>query len=224
MTESSEVTVMSNSGNPSSPHVVSINTATLIPHKLSKGGNYSMWNSQMTNLLLGYDLMGFVDGTHPCPSADNPEYKTWIQQDRLLLLAIQTTITGPVAPIVSRCKSAEEAWHKLKATYANRSNTRMVGLIDSLTKVSQEGKSISEFMQTVKTIIDDLAMIGHDLSDGEIVVHTLNGLTNDYKELKAALRARDSPISFEELVEKLIDYETSLKQSDSTKEESGITA
>ena len=100
----------------------------------------------------------------------------------------------------------------------------MVGLIDSLTKVSQEGKSISDFMQSVKTIIDDLAMIKHDLSDGEIVVHTHNGLTKDYKEIKAALCARESPISFEELVEKLLDYETSLRYSDSTKEDSPITA
>ena len=67
-------------------------------------------------------------------------------------------------------------------------------------------------------------MIGHDMSDGEIVVHTLNGLTADYKEIKAALRARESPISFEELVEKLLDYETSLKHLDSTKEELSITA
>ena len=63
----------------------------------------------------------------------------------------------------------------------------MVGLIDSLTKVSQEGKSIAEFMLSVKTIIDDLAMIGHDMSDGEIVVHTLNGLTADYKEIKTII-------------------------------------
>lgn len=48
-------------------------------------------------------------------------------------------------------------------------------------------------MQYAKIIIDDLAMIGHDLSDGEIVVHTLNGLANDYKELKAALRVESRP-------------------------------
>ncbi|KAK6130844.1 hypothetical protein DH2020_035413 [Rehmannia glutinosa] len=228
MTDSTEVTVMSNNANqsstPSPSQVVSINTATLIPHKLSTGGNYSMWSSQMTNLFLGYDLMGFVDGTHPCPPVNDPEYKTWIRQDRLLLLAIQTAVTGPAGPIVSRCKNSEEAWRKLKTTYANRSNTRMVGLIDSLTKVSQEGKSISDYMQNVKTIIDDLAMIGHNLSDGEIVVHTLNGLTNEYKELKAALRARESPISFEELVEKLLDYETSLKSSDPVNDVPPITA
>ena len=79
-------------------------------------------------------------------------------------------------------------------------------------------------MQSAKTIIDDLTMIGHDLSDGEIIVHTLDGLTNDYKQRKVALRARESPISFEELVEKLNDYETSLKNTNPTKVDLYITA
>lgn len=100
----------------------------------------------------------------------------------------------------------------------------MVGLIDFLTKVNWEVKCIYEFMQSGKTIIDDLAMIGHDLSDGEIVVHMLNSLTNDYQELKAALHARESLISFEKLVERLLDYETSLKHLDSMKEDSSIIA
>lgn len=90
----------------------------------------------------------------------------------------------------------------------------MVGLIDSLTKLVNEEKNISEFVQSIKTIIGDLTIIGHNLSDGEIIVHILNGFTNDYKELKVALRARESPllISFEELVEKLSDYKTSIKK------------
>ncbi|GFZ05429.1 hypothetical protein Acr_17g0010010 [Actinidia rufa] len=99
MTESNEVMVMPTANSSTSslpPQVVSINTATLIPQKLFTRENYSMWSSQMTNLLLGYDLMGFVDGTHLCPPAKDPDYKTWIRQDRLLLLAIQTAVTGPV--------------------------------------------------------------------------------------------------------------------------------
>ena len=35
----------------------------------------------MTNLFLGYDFMGFVDGTYRCPLADDPKYKNWIRQD-----------------------------------------------------------------------------------------------------------------------------------------------
>ncbi|KAL5738594.1 hypothetical protein ACOSP7_031355 [Xanthoceras sorbifolium] len=33
----------------------------------SNGGNYASWKSQMTNLLFGYGLLGFVNGTRPCP-------------------------------------------------------------------------------------------------------------------------------------------------------------
>ena len=102
----------------------------------------------MTNLFLGYDLMGFVDGTYRCPLADDPKYKNWIRQDWLLLFAIQIVVIGPMGPLVSRYKNVEEVWNKLKTTYANKSNTQMVGLIDTLTKVSQEGKSIYEFMQS----------------------------------------------------------------------------
>ena len=57
-------------------------------------------------------------------------------------------------------------------------------------------------------------MIGHSLSDEEVLIHTLNGLGGEYKKLIATLRARDSPISFEELYDKLIDYETYLKRDD----------
>ncbi|KAI3458632.1 hypothetical protein Pfo_015295 [Paulownia fortunei] len=152
MIELSEIPVMSNNTNtsstPSPSQIISINTTSLIPQKLSKEGNYSIWNSQMTNLFLGYDLIGFVDGTNPCPPTNDPEYKTWIRQDHFLLLAIQTVVIGPVGPLIS--------------------------------------------------------------------LHMLNGLTNDYKELKTALCARESPISFEELVEKLLDYESSKNNNSNT--------
>ena len=46
--------------------LISINVATQMPFKLSKM-NYASWRAQFTNLLFGYDLLGFLDGTTPCP-------------------------------------------------------------------------------------------------------------------------------------------------------------
>ncbi|CAL9193253.1 unnamed protein product [Musa hybrid cultivar] len=81
-------------------------------------------------------------------------------------------------------------------------------------ETKQEGSTISDYLQLIKVIIDDLALIGHFLCDEEVVIHTLNGLDTDYKELAVAIRARDSPISFEDLYDKLTDYEMSLKRAD----------
>ena len=57
-----------------------------------------------------------------------------------------------------------------------------------------------------------MAIVGSPLDDDEIVFHILNGLGNDFKEISAAIRARESTISFDELYKKLIGYETHLKR------------
>ncbi|RWV87971.1 hypothetical protein GW17_00049986 [Ensete ventricosum] len=63
-------------------------------------------------------------------------------------------------------------------------------------------------------IIDDLALIGHNLSDDEVIVHTLNGLGAVYKELTTIIQACDSSLSFEELYDELTDYKMYLKRED----------
>ncbi|EXC29362.1 hypothetical protein L484_021670 [Morus notabilis] len=79
-------------------------------------------------------------------------------------------------------------------------------------------------MQTIKWIADDLAFIGYPLNEDELIVYVFNGLEPDFKEINAAVRARDSPISFEELHDKLLDHETFLKRGESKKVNTPITA
>ncbi|KAK2641320.1 hypothetical protein Ddye_023083 [Dipteronia dyeriana] len=123
--------------------------------------------------------MGYLDCTKPCflefikdpskliedpttkRSIPNPDHHIWLHQDRLLLHAIQVMCMGIAQSIVTRSTIAAQAWGKLEASYANRSNTRKLGLIDSLTNVSLEGKSIAEYIQGTKTILDNLELIGH---------------------------------------------------------------
>ncbi|CAL9075023.1 unnamed protein product, partial [Musa textilis] len=49
-------------------NLITINAAALIPFKLSKNGNYASWRAQFSNLLFGYDLLGYIDGSLNCPS------------------------------------------------------------------------------------------------------------------------------------------------------------
>ncbi|CAI9785097.1 unnamed protein product [Fraxinus pennsylvanica] len=126
--------------------LVSINAATLIPIKLSRGGNYASWRSQFSNLLFGYDLMGYVEGTYPCPAETmvktgettesvNPDRKIWLCQDRLVLQAIQASLAGNIALLISSCQTSADAWSKLETTFANKSHIRMLTLLSTLMKV-----------------------------------------------------------------------------------------
>ncbi|KAI9187194.1 hypothetical protein LWI28_025359 [Acer negundo] len=214
--------------------LIAINS-TQIPIKLSKGGNYAVWRSQFENLLFGYGLMGYPDGSKPCPpdvipnptrssenhtvpeTIANPDNHIWLRQDRLLLHTIQVTCTGAAQSIVTRSTTSVQAWEKLESSYANRSNTGKLGLLDSLTNVNLADKLVTKYMQGIKNILDNLELIGHSVDDGATVIHTLNGLGPAYLPLASAIRTRDTPISFEELYDKLLDHESFLKRDESKK-------
>lgn len=64
----------------------------------------------------------------------------------------------------------------------------------------------------------------HPISDLELVVYVLNGLSTNLKEISAAIRARDTPMSFEELYEKLLEHDSFPMQFESYHVEVPITA
>ena len=66
--------------------------------------------------------------------------------------------------------------------------------------------------------------MGYPLSEDEIILYVLNGLGNDFKEISATIRAKDSPVTFEELHDKLQGQETLLKQDNTSRETPPIIA
>lgn len=71
-------------------------------------------------------------------------------------------------------------------------------------------------MQFVKGRSDELASLGKPLDPEDLIETILQGLDDDYHHLVEVVEGRDSPISFDELHEKLITRELSLKQAQHT--------
>lgn len=79
-------------------------------------------------------------------------------------------------------------------------------------------------MTVIKTIVDELAIVGPPLSEEEMVINILKGLGFEFRQLSETIRARDSSILFEELHGKLADHEMFLKREEFKKESVSITA
>ncbi|RVW18639.1 hypothetical protein CK203_104267 [Vitis vinifera] len=114
--------VIMSCGNTPSTALVSINAATQLPLKLIGSSIYPSWRTMFSTLLYGYDLIGYVDGTYPCPLemikmgdtfTPNPEHKIWKRQDSLLLHAIMESVDSTIAPLVASTTFAQEAWARL---------------------------------------------------------------------------------------------------------------
>lgn len=80
--------------------------------------------------------------------------------------------------------------------------------------VSNETKTIPEYLREIKSIADELATVGAPISNEELIVKILSGIGTEYQETSAAIRAYDSPIMYKELYDILTDHEVFLKHED----------
>ena len=109
--------------------LISINVATQTFLKLTSS-NYISWKLQFYTLFIGYDLLGYVDGSKPCPpttitqndtTTPNPTHILWIWQDQLNLNAIIGSISPTIIPFIAQAQTSCEAWTILANTYTKSS-------------------------------------------------------------------------------------------------------
>nr|CAN63537.1 hypothetical protein VITISV_002861 [Vitis vinifera] len=176
--------------------LITINVVAQLPLKLVRG-NYASWCAQFDSLLYRYDPVGYVDGSFLCP-----------------LATIQATPTSSPEP-----NPAYKLWMRqdnlLSLTIIG---SQILNLKTTLARTNMDTMSVSEYLMTIKHMADELALIGASLSEDEILLHVLNGLSPKYKELGVVMCVRDTPISFEELHDKLIEHEIYLKRDMEMKE------
>ena len=66
---------------------------------------------------------------------------------------------------------------------------------------------IIDYMQGIKTTMEALALMNKPVDFEELSIRLLLGLGPSYKEISHALQVRDNPLTFDELFEKLLNYE-----------------
>jgi hypothetical protein len=142
---------------------------------------FPQWRAQFEALLIGYDLLDYVEGTLLCPSSSSTATDElcklcWVRQDKLILSAILASTSPSITPLIATTKTSHEAWKKLKNLYASRSRTRAMQLKEELTLIQCGHRSITEYLHAVKTLVDEIAIIDHSISDDDLTLYVLNGL------------------------------------------------
>ncbi|KAK2968892.1 hypothetical protein RJ640_013235 [Escallonia rubra] len=205
--------------------VILFNAPSHLPTKLTYT-NFTVWRTQLYSALIGHNLLGFIDGSTPPPSQTipesststkqipNPDYIIWLRQDQLILNAMLGSCIDTIQPHISTVSSSQEAWERLLVLFANKSRSRVMSLKERLLNNPRGTRSIQEYLQHMRAIADDLALVDNPLSEDDLVLYTLAGVGPEFKEIAVAIRARDAPISFDELYDKLGDYELHLKKEE----------
>ncbi|KAK9020318.1 hypothetical protein V6N11_054807 [Hibiscus sabdariffa] len=136
------------------------------------------------------------------------------------MASVDQTVTFAIA----KSSTSKEAWDTLHNLYANKSHTRIFSLQNTLAFITKQSRSIAEYLRDIKNVADELATVGAPISNTKLVVKILSGLRPEYDSISAVIQARDSPISYDDLYDKLINRELLLTHRENIKSSSPITA
>ncbi|GKD02691.1 hypothetical protein Tco_1177665 [Tanacetum coccineum] len=112
--------------------------------------NYGYWKTMIEPFLITNNLMGYVDGSIPCPSKtlfvtdgatvpkENPNYSIWVSNDANVRMLIISTISEASFRHVQGTTS-HDLWLSLKKVYAHHSTSREYTLKTQLLRIKMHG-------------------------------------------------------------------------------------
>ncbi|KAF7149901.1 hypothetical protein RHSIM_Rhsim02G0228300 [Rhododendron simsii] len=214
LTQSSSTTVVGRY-----PYPCQINVANFVSLRLTET-NYLLWRTQILSLIESQDVLGFVDGGEPMPSrylqnssekaekekALNPDFQAWVKTDRLVKAWITSTLSEEVLGLAVGLVTSREVWDALHTSFAQDSQTREFELNCSLQSLTKDGRTISEYIRSFKTICDELNAIGKPVSDKNKVFQLLHGLGPKYDNFTTTMLKPPMP-SFTDLIPMLHNHE-----------------
>ncbi|KAI3761585.1 hypothetical protein L1987_52005 [Smallanthus sonchifolius] len=74
---------------------------------------------------------------------------------------------------------------------------------------------MAEFLHDMKAIADELTLAREPVTDEDLIVHIINQLGDEYANVAAVLKMRDTTITFADLFDKLVDHERTLLEAQS---------
>jgi hypothetical protein len=186
--------------------------------------NYLMWLTQVLPILRHHDLLGIVDGSEPCPpklitTEDkkeilNPEFVLWNKKDQYLLSVITSSLIESVLASVYGLHTSKQAWTALATKFASQSKSRISHLKKQLQTLTQGPKTCTEFLQTAKSLADQLAATGNPITDDELISFIVNGLNSSFTSFITtySFATRENQISFDDFQDELLSHEMLLNQ------------
>ncbi|XP_062013808.1 uncharacterized protein LOC133730186 [Rosa rugosa] len=167
--------------------------------------------------------MGYVDGTSRCPPCFktdaagqptdeiNPAYDLWMAQDQMVLGWINNSLTPAVLATVARSTTSFFTWSSLAKRFASQSQNRILQLRGDLLRTMRGNMSISDFLDKINSIADNLALAGSPMNDNDLVSIIMNNVGPLYETTVSSAQARDTPITYDSLEALLLSAERRLQ-------------
>lgn len=190
------------------------NITTLVSIKLD-ADNYLLWKSQFEPILICNDLLGYVDGTFPCPPklvhdsngalVVNSAYSAWVKTDKCLCSLPNSTMTVEILQEVHDLHTSREIWAALARRFTDHCAVKEIGLkLEFHNATKKFDQSMTDYLRHLKLIADSLTAINCSISNKDLVIQALNGLPPEYDPFVTTVTNGLLSLSFGDLRSRLL--------------------
>lgn len=109
-----------------------------------------------------------------------------------------------VSTFASTAKNAQKAWNTLHHIFASRSRSRVMQLKSDLGRAQIRNCSVTEFLHSLKSKADELALIDSPMTDDDFTICEISGLGPKFRNIVASIRAKTHSIHFFTLLSMLV--------------------
>ncbi|CAA7060155.1 unnamed protein product [Microthlaspi erraticum] len=156
--------------------------------------NYDIWRELFETHCHSFSVLGHIDGTS-LPTGD--EDTVWAQTDGTVKMWIYGTISESLLKSVLKTKcSAAELWKSLENLFRDNKESRAIQLENELRQLRIGDLPVHEYCQKLKTLSDLLANVDSPITDRQLVMHLLNGLSSKFDNIINVIRHRSPACTF----------------------------
>ncbi|KAF3788077.1 hypothetical protein EJ110_NYTH21698 [Nymphaea thermarum] len=119
---------------------------------------------------------------------NNPTYEVWLAHDQSLVAYITSTLSEEVLGGVDDDLTALELWSTLATMYSQVSEARFLQLRRQFQDIKRGTHTVLEYLNEIKGVSDQLAVIGHPVNDKDKVQQALSGLGTEFDIFFMALK------------------------------------
>lgn len=161
--------------------------------------NYLVWKEQLESLFAIYGLQAFVEGLVPQPakylpgsSTLNPKFVAWTRLNGLFKNRIFASVTEEVSSHLIHKSSVDQIWFALKGAYASSASSRNMELRAQFQTTKKDGRSMPDYLQIMKSIADNLAVVGEPINNRDMILYLLEGLGPEYNPFVMTITRPDN--------------------------------
>lgn len=191
-----------------------------------KETNYLIWRQQVWATVKGYGLEGYLTGSKEPPQmwitekegttverTINPDFTTWERQDQLLSAWLQSSLAEGIMVNIVGLTTSSSIWKALETNFASQSRAKVMQYKLQLQTLRKNSLSMSEYLSKVKACCDLLNSVGYNVSEGDQILHILNGLGSEYDPVVVIVSGKAESWTIMDVHSLLLSFENRLEST-----------